>query len=69
MANFVDIGHISTILNNPAFLETRLVIVSDEKGWRGYISGDGEKLFEYVGYTMEEVFNDIIERCKNIIES
>lgn len=69
MANLVDISHISSILNNPAFLETRLVIVSDEKGWRGYISCDGEKLFECVGYTMEEIFGNIIDRCKNIIES
>ena len=68
MANSVDIGYISTILNNPAFLETRLVVVSDEKGWRGYISGDGEKLFEYAEDTMEEVINKIIDRYKNIVE-
>lgn len=66
MANSVDIGYISAILNNPAFLEARLVIVSNEKGWRGYISGDSEKLFECCGNTVESVFSELSEWCERI---
>lgn len=67
MANFIA-GYVTTVMINPAFLEMRFVMVSNEDGWRAYISGDGEKLFEYVGNTSEEVLGMISNRCKEIIE-
>lgn len=68
MGNFI-MGYVTTIMNNPAFFEMRLVVVSNENGWRAYISGDGEKLFEYVGDTPDEVLGSISDQCRKIIES
>jgi len=63
--NFLYAG---AVLTNPSFSEMRFVVVSDEIEFRGYISGDGEKLFECHGNTIESVFSELFEWCKNIVE-
>jgi hypothetical protein len=68
MENTINTSHIGTVLVNPAFSEMRFVIVSDEKEFvRGYISGDGDKLFECQGDTAESVFLELSEWCKRSI--
>jgi len=67
MENTINTSHIGTVLVNPAFSEMRFVIVSDEKEFRGYISGDGEKLFECCDNTAESVFLELSEWCERII--
>ena len=69
MGNFVDVMRIGSVLANPSFLEMRFAVVSDEVEFRGYISGDGEKLFECCGNTAESVFLELSEWCKKVTES
>jgi hypothetical protein len=65
MGNIIDTKSIGAILAHPSFSEMRFVIVSDEKEFiRGYISGDGDKLFECQGDTAESVFLELSEWCK-----
>jgi hypothetical protein len=69
MTNNVNIGYISSFLSNPAFLEMRFTIVSNEDGFRGYITGDREKIIEYIGDNAEEVFSKISNYCDLVINS
>jgi hypothetical protein len=69
MATPINTMHIGAVLVNPSFSEMRFVVVSDEVEFRGYISGDGEKLFECCGNTAESVFSELSEWCKKIAES
>jgi len=60
----------NTFMDDPAYSEMRLVVVSENDGTkRGYISGDGDKLLEFTGKTIDEILIKIEEKCKEIIET
>jgi histidinol phosphatase-like enzyme len=65
----VTFDNTNTFMDDPAYSETRLVIVSEDDGIkRGYISGDGNKLLEFTGKSLNEILIKIEEKCKDIIE-
>ena len=58
----------NTFMDNPAYSEMRMVVVSEYDGSkRGYISGDGNKLLEFTGKTIDEILIKMEEKCKEII--
>lgn len=63
-----SLSDINIFMDDPGYSEMRLVIISEYDGSkRGYISGDGEKLFEYKDFTVEGVLLKISNKCQEII--
>lgn len=63
------VHYINIFMKNPAYLEMRLVCVfGEDNKVKGYISGDGEKIFEYIGNDLNEVLRRLEILCMTAIE-
>ena len=66
---YINTEYITQVLNDPRVSESRLCIVSDMRSrWHGYISADGEKLFEYEGLSVEDILLLIECACKKYVD-